>query len=183
MTVGGRPLKASRESPAPMSATSSSLTIFTTCWAGVRLSMTSAPRARSFTWLTNSRTTLKLTSASSSARRISRMALSTSASLSLPWPRRLAEDALQALGEGIEHAGRPLSLRTVGRYPQAPDSTAPRGATRSRHALRRRRAAVPYGDARVGATGGAAGRPRRARARGSCRAAGRPPRSAGCRRR
>ena len=36
ITVGGRP-NASRESPEPMSAVSSSWTIFTTCWPGVRL--------------------------------------------------------------------------------------------------------------------------------------------------
>src|SRR5674476_1403745 len=88
MTVGAWPLKASLESPLPMSATSSSLTIFTTCCAGVRLSMTSAPSARSLTWATNSRTTLKLTSASSSARRISRIAASMSSALSLPCPLR-----------------------------------------------------------------------------------------------
>src|SRR5450756_3227796 len=40
ITVGGWPLKASLESPLPMSSTSSSFTIFTTCCAGVRLSMT-----------------------------------------------------------------------------------------------------------------------------------------------
>ena len=88
ITVGDLPLNASLESPLPMSATSSSFTIFTTCCAGVRLSMTSEPSARSFTWATNSRTTLKLTSASSSARRISRMAASTSSAVSLPWPLR-----------------------------------------------------------------------------------------------
>ncbi len=87
--VGGWPLKASLESPPPMSATSSSFTIFTTCCAGVRLSMTSEPSARSLTCATNSRTTLKFTSASSSARRISRMAASMSSEVSLPWPLRL----------------------------------------------------------------------------------------------
>ena len=34
ITVGGRPANASRESPAPISATSSSWTILTTCWPG-----------------------------------------------------------------------------------------------------------------------------------------------------
>ena len=37
MTVGGRPANASFELPEPMSAVSSSCTIFTTCWPGVRL--------------------------------------------------------------------------------------------------------------------------------------------------
>ena len=41
ITVGGRPAKASCESPAPISAVSSSWTIFTTCWPGVRLFSTS----------------------------------------------------------------------------------------------------------------------------------------------
>ena len=49
MMVGALPLNASRESPLPIRATSSSFTIFTTCWAGVRLSITSEPNARSFT--------------------------------------------------------------------------------------------------------------------------------------
>ena len=49
ITVGGLPPKASFESPEPIRVVSSSLTIFTTCCAGVRLSMTSAPRARSLT--------------------------------------------------------------------------------------------------------------------------------------
>ena len=38
---------ASRESPAPISSVSSSWTIFTTCWPGVRLFSTSSPSARS----------------------------------------------------------------------------------------------------------------------------------------
>ena len=42
----------------PMREQSSSLTIFMTIWAGVRLSSTSAPQARSLTLLTKSRTTL-----------------------------------------------------------------------------------------------------------------------------
>jgi signal recognition particle subunit SRP54 len=42
----------------PMRATSSSLTILTTCWAGVRLSMTSCPMARSDTFAQKSLATL-----------------------------------------------------------------------------------------------------------------------------
>ena len=48
ITVGGRP-NASRESPEPIRAVSSSWTIFTTCWPGVRLFSTSWPSARSLT--------------------------------------------------------------------------------------------------------------------------------------
>ena len=76
-------------SPVPSSSTSSSWTIFTTCWPAVRLCRTSAPMAFSRTRATKSLTTLKLTSASSSARRTSRMAASTSASLIRPRPVRL----------------------------------------------------------------------------------------------
>src|SRR6266542_4483413 len=91
ITVGGRPAKASRESPPPITAVSSSWTIFTTCCPGVRLFSTSSPTARSRTRPTKSLTTRKLTSASSRARRTSRRAASTCASDSRPCPRRLAK--------------------------------------------------------------------------------------------
>src|SRR3954471_4272589 len=68
---------------------SSSLTIFTTCCAGLSAPETSAPRARSFTAAMNSRTTGRATSASSRASRISRAVASMSASESRPLPRRL----------------------------------------------------------------------------------------------
>ena len=74
ITVGGRLANESPEPAVPMSAVSSSCTIFTTCWPGVRLCITSAPIARSRTLATKSRTTPKFTSASSRARRISRIA-------------------------------------------------------------------------------------------------------------
>src|SRR3712207_3634569 len=67
-----------------MSFVSSSLTIFTTCWPGLSCPTTSSPSARSFSDFVNSRTTLKFTSASSSARRISRMAALTSSSVRVP---------------------------------------------------------------------------------------------------
>ena len=72
----------------PMRAVSSSLTILMTICAGERLSSTSAPVARSVTLRTKSLTTLKFTSASSSASLTSRMASFTSASVSRPLPRR-----------------------------------------------------------------------------------------------
>ena len=55
MTVGGFDLIWMRAgpSPPPMRATSSSFTIFITCWAGVRLSITSWPIQRSVTVLMN----------------------------------------------------------------------------------------------------------------------------------
>ncbi len=80
--VGGKPPLAS-----PNSASISSRTIATTCWAGVRLLRTSSPTARSRTRSINALTTLKLTSASSSAIRISRSAASTDCSVRRASPR------------------------------------------------------------------------------------------------
>src|SRR4029450_9877641 len=56
-------------------------TILTTCWLGVRLLRTAWSIARSRTRSTKAETTLKLTSASSSAVRISRRAASTVSSV------------------------------------------------------------------------------------------------------
>ena len=58
MTVGGWEAKLIFSLPPPMRAVSSSLTILMICWAGVRLSSTSAPTARSVTLATKSLTTL-----------------------------------------------------------------------------------------------------------------------------
>src|SRR5262249_20693920 len=98
---------ASRESWPPIVAVSSSWTIFTTCWPGVRLLVTSSPTARSFTRATKSLITCRLTSASSSARRISRIAFETDSSSSRPRPRRsprvcwsLSESVSNTAGEG-----------------------------------------------------------------------------------
>ncbi len=88
MTVGDCGANSSFAVPSPISEVSSSSTIFTTCWPGVRLSRTSVPVARSRTVATKSLTTLKFTSASSSARRISRMARAMSSSVRRPRPRR-----------------------------------------------------------------------------------------------
>src|SRR4051812_37997890 len=84
MTVGGRGEKVMPAEAPPIRAVSSSLTILTTCWPGLSWPSTPAPRERSLTVAVNCLTTLKLTSASSSARRISRMALLTSSSVSAP---------------------------------------------------------------------------------------------------
>ncbi len=93
MTVGGRGANTTPALEPPMSAVSSSLTIFTTCWPGFSCPMTSAPRQRSLTVAVNDLTTLKFTSASSSARRISRIAALTSASVSVPRERTSASVA------------------------------------------------------------------------------------------
>ena len=88
MTVGAFLANRSRRVSPPRIATSSSLTILMTCWAGLSAPLTSAPRARSLTAAMNSRTTGSATSASSSATRISRAVASMSASESRPLPRR-----------------------------------------------------------------------------------------------
>src|SRR5262245_6646325 len=88
--IAGLPCSRNWRSPAPSSSTSSSWTIFTICWPAVRLPRISVPTARSRIRPTTSLTTLKLTSASSRASRISRAAASTSASLIRPLPVRLA---------------------------------------------------------------------------------------------
>ena len=49
ITVGGLGEKVIRRADSPISAVSSSFTIFTTCWPGLRLSITSLPSARSLT--------------------------------------------------------------------------------------------------------------------------------------
>src|SRR5579884_2046939 len=87
-TVGGFELIVSLPVVPPSVVTSSSCTILMTCCAGVRLLATSAPFARSLIRLMNARTTRTFTSASSSARRISRATSSTSSSLRRPRPRR-----------------------------------------------------------------------------------------------
>ena len=97
ITVVPEEAKARSRLAPPISAASSSSTILTTCWPGSSESSTPAPRQRSLTCAVNCLTTLKLTSASSSARRISRIALSTSASVSLPRERTSDERLLEAV--------------------------------------------------------------------------------------
>ena len=92
-TVGGLEEMVSLVLSPPMRAVSSSLTILTIICAGVRLSSTSAPTARSVTAATNCLTTLKFTSASSRAMRISFMDSFTSASLRRPLPRSFLKAA------------------------------------------------------------------------------------------
>ena len=70
----------------PRSSQSSSWTILMTCCPGVRLSRTSLPTALALMFPTKSLTTLKLTSASRRASRISFNARSTSSSFKRPLP-------------------------------------------------------------------------------------------------
>src|SRR4051812_17481917 len=108
----------SPEAPAPISSASSSCTTFTTCWPGVRLFSTSSPSARSRTRATKSRTTCRLTSASSSARRISRIAREIASSSSLPRLRRspraapsLSERASNTVAQCTADPGAAVSRR------------------------------------------------------------------------
>ena len=91
ITVGGCLANWSRRPSPPRTLISSSLTILTICWAGLSAWETSAPRARSLTAAMKPLTTGSATSASSSARRISRAVASMSASVSRPLPRSLVK--------------------------------------------------------------------------------------------
>src|SRR5437588_740405 len=123
-TVGGLPAKARSRAFPPISAVSSSPTIFTTCWPGLSASSTSTPRARSPTLAVNSLTTWKLTSASSSASRTWRMAFETSSSVSLP-RERTSERADWRRSERVSSTGaqatRPGRSAAVGDRRQAAD--------------------------------------------------------------
>ncbi len=84
ITAGGRTSRLSGAVPSPPSiATSSSLTILTTCWPGVTDLRTFWPTAFSVTAAMKSRATGSATSASSSATRTSRIASRTSCSFRL----------------------------------------------------------------------------------------------------
>src|SRR5579875_1796418 len=93
MTLGGGPPRSSLFLPSvpPSTSMSSSLTIESTCCAGERLPMTSAPMAFCFTRSTNWRATRRFTSASIKARRTSRRATLTSSSVNLPCPLKLVK--------------------------------------------------------------------------------------------
>ena len=84
MTVGGCEANFSLAVSLPRISTSSSWTILMTCSAGESAVRTSWPMALARMCSMSSLTTLKLTSASSSARRISRSASSMFSSVSTP---------------------------------------------------------------------------------------------------
>ena len=112
-TVGGRGAKVSPTEAPPISFESSSLTILTTCWPGLSCPITSAPRQRSFTADVNCLTTLKLTSASRSARRISRMAAFTSSSVSVPRERTSASVAWSFSESESNMSGDSVAARAI----------------------------------------------------------------------
>ena len=84
MPMGGAACRSIGWRSEPSIATSSSLTILTTIWPGVTERSTSAPTALALTFSVKSLTTSSATSASSSARRTSRIASTTSLSVSAP---------------------------------------------------------------------------------------------------
>ncbi len=89
MTVGGRFANSRRRCCPPRMPTSSSLTIWTTCCAGLSALFTSSESARSRMEAVKDLTTSSATSASRSARRISRTVPSTSDGDRRPLLRRL----------------------------------------------------------------------------------------------
>jgi len=96
----------------PRMVISSSLTILTTCWAGLSAPETSAPLARSLMRATNARTTCSETSASSSgpaeSRGWSRRYRRRSAA---PLPTKPLQGAGQPVGQRFKHADQPNLLR------------------------------------------------------------------------
>ncbi|VXC25736.1 exported hypothetical protein [Microbacterium sp. 8M] len=133
ITVGGFFANSRRRCSPPRIPMSSSLTICTTCCAGFSALLTSSPRARSRTFAVKSLTTGSATSASSSARRISRTVPSTSDADSLPFVRRLRKVSVSR-SESVPKVAMVLQF-----YASRP------GARR-----RARSAPVQIGDARQG---------------------------------
>ena len=84
MTAGGFTARLSGAGSVPRTSVSTSLTILMTCWSGRTAFRTSVPTACSRTLLMKVFTTGSATSASRSARRTSRSAVSTSDSRSAP---------------------------------------------------------------------------------------------------
>ena len=84
MIVGGLLATSSFALVLPISAMSSSLTILITCCAGLKLFKISCPTAFSLTFAMKSFATERLTSASKSAMRTSRIAVFISSSVNLP---------------------------------------------------------------------------------------------------
>ena len=164
-TCGRWRVGASPPSPSPSSARSSSRTMATTCWVGVRLSRTAPSTARSRTRSMKARTTLKLTSASRRARRISRSAVSTDSGVSRASRRTAANtDCSRSLSEpNICHQEKadqtqPLMIAPVGlplsnanRLPRQESARACPAESRSRPGTLRRRGRTgpPQTDFRV----------------------------------
>ena len=97
ITVGPLGAKTRSRPAPPINSVSSSLTALTTVWPGLSASETSSPASRSFSDAVKSLTTLKLTSASSRARRTSRRALFDVVLGELSPGANVGEHALQAI--------------------------------------------------------------------------------------
>src|ERR1700682_5349879 len=110
IATGGTALKSMVWPSEPRVATSSSWTILTTIWPGVTDLTTVAPTACSRTRSMKLLTTSSETSASSSARRTSRIAASTSASDSEPRP----------VSRSRIHQAFPTELRTIQLFLHSP---------------------------------------------------------------
>ena len=122
-TVGGALAYLRPVALPPRSSTSSSCTALTTVCGAVRPGENSAPMSRPRTRSTNSLTTLKLTSASSSARRTSRRAASMSSGRSTPRPVILRSASVRR-AESVSNI-RPTAASSDAAGPPAP-SPAPR---------------------------------------------------------
>ena len=143
ITVGGVLANASRRVSPPRMPTSSSLTILTTCWAGLSAPETSAPLARSLMRAMNARTTGSATSASSSASRISRAVASMSASDSRPLPRSPCRAPVNRSDSDSNTSVQPSWPRKRASRARAPAGTAYRSrSSSSRRGRRRRRGAA-----------------------------------------
>src|SRR5271170_583681 len=92
MTDGGWELFWKRAVSLPRTLTSSSWTIFTICSEGESAVATFSPMARVRMCSTRSLTTVRLTSDSRRARRISRTASEMFSSEMVPWPRRVLKE-------------------------------------------------------------------------------------------
>src|ERR1700712_2193241 len=92
MTVGGCEANLKRAVSVPRVAMSSSRTILTICSEGLRAVATSLPRDLARIFSMRSLTTVRLTSDSSRARRISRRASLMFSSVRVPWPRRFLKE-------------------------------------------------------------------------------------------
>ena len=140
-----------RGSP-PSTATSSSLTAFTTCWPGVRLFDSASMPQRSRTPSRNALTTDSSTSASSRAARISAQRL-VEVALRDPSPAAQRRgDLVEPLGERVEHVRSRLPGRPSALSRRASASTNADGIEGDEvlEPARRRRRAAPGCRARAG---------------------------------
>ncbi len=125
IATGGTALRSMVWPSEPSVATSSSWTILTTIWPGVTDLTTVAPTACSRTRSVKLLTTSSETSASSNARRTSRIAASTSASRQRTAPRQPIENPTKLFRQIVEQCRcpmfqtllRPRAHRAVGRWP------------------------------------------------------------------